>query len=244
MSGSSWKPWVAAMGLVMTVGGVAHARVVPMPAPTAVEQEARLTLWRQAIRKEDRLVDQGGGSEVLRAGLAADRGQLQKELLDVGILADGHAWPAGCLGFKNVLANRLASVKTAAGLDEWADWRHVYLVSCQVDASRNQQEWSPLVARALAQLPYETLQEWPSSINVGEFSSVLLRRVPDQAWTCMAAHVSDAVRQGLDRHEGLRYVARVCQVDDSVFGEGVSCMACGAHPRLSVGRTNEALVSL
>lgn len=211
-----------------------------VPLLSAVEKEAVLAVWRQGIRQHDRWADSAQAPEGVSEQLTRERRGTQKALLEAGVLSDGHAWPAGCSAFRQVLAQRLEALETPAGLDEWTDWRNTYLVSCQADAARDTAGWAPLVtARVSGLLAGDTAA---SGVPAWQVSTALLQGVPATAWTCMAAHMPEAVRQGLDRHEGLRYVARACQVADGVFGSAVACMACGPHPRLSVGRTTKALV--
>ena len=213
----------------------------PTPHVSAVEKEAVLAVWRQAIRQHERWADSARAPEGASEQLSRERQGTQKALLEEGVLTDGHAWPAGCRAFRQVLAQRLEAIEAPAGLDEWTDWRNTYLVSCQADAARDTAGWTPLVTARVEKMVGGS--DTASRLPAWKVSTALLEGVPASAWTCMAAHMPEAVRQGLDRHEGLRYVARACQVADGVFGSAVSCMACGPHPRLSVGRTTRALVS-
>lgn len=232
--------------LVLPTLGMAassQAQGEPTPLLTAVEKEAGLTQWRQAIRQVDRAAEAPSAPEALADALAQDRQGTQKQLLESGVLADEHAWPAGCSAFRQVLEERLQAIATPSGIDEWVDWRNVYLVSCQADAARDTAKWQPLLTQKLEALPPETVGRAFAGVSPAQMSHVLLGSLPTSAWTCLAVAMPEAVRLGLDRHEGLRYVARSCQVADSVFGSAVSCLACGPHPRLSVGRTTRAVVS-
>jgi len=236
MNPASWL-----LALVLAVGVTPSFASPPPTSPSTlsfVEKEAVVTQWARQVRDIDRLAEQPEAPEGLGDRLKADRQGTQDALLKEGVLADGHAWPAGCSAFRQVLNERLGALTTATGLSEWNDWRRVYVVSCQVDAATDIARWAPLFEQRVEQ---EGMA--PPSLPAWQVRQAVLEGVPVQAWTCMAAHVSEAVRQGLDRHEGLRYVARACQVSDQVFGAGVACLACGPHPRLSVGRTTRALVS-
>lgn len=234
----SSRSWLTAIAMAW-LAAPAFATPPVSPSPLSfIEKEVVLTQWSRQVREVDRWADQPDAPEGLEERLKADRQGTQDALLEQGVLADGHAWPAGCSAFRQVLNERLGALTTATGLNEWNDWRRVYVVSCQVDATADVARWATAFEQRVEQ---EGLA--PPSLSAGHVRQAVLEGIPAQAWTCMAAHVPEAVRQGLDRHEGLRYVARACQISDQVFGAGVSCMACGPHPRLSVGRTTRALVS-
>ncbi len=208
------------------------------PALTVLGKERVTSAWENTIKANDHQApppapnDADGGSE-----------DMPKRLTDAGVLADEHAWPAGCHAFRELLEGRWDSLKTPAQVNDWNDWRVVYVVTCQVDAVKNRDQWLPAITDVLGRLEPWTTQHLWAVVTPHQVAQSLLERVSPQALTCMAAHVPEAIRQGLDRHEGLRYVAKACMVSDTVFGSAVSCLACGAHPRMMVGRTTRALVS-
>lgn len=161
----------------------------------------------------------------MRLGIQMDLERFPAGLVAAGVLPEGddHAWTEGCSGFEEVLVHATHEIASPMGVEGWAEWRAVHRVMCgPIEDERGLLENT--FKRLSSQLPAaHSGLSWPS---------LVLDELRAEDWDCMASQVPDALRQGLDRHEGLKWVARKCRLEPSlVFGDAQRCSECTAHPR-------------
>lgn len=208
------------------MGWMAVATCPALATPsTAVEREHAWLAWSLNVDEIWRRWRMDELDETTLPGFKADMDRIPRALMEAGVLPEGddHAWTVGCSAFSESLFTALDQAVSPVVLEQWVQWRGVYRVMC----GPLEDERSHLKAALSRMAPL--LPPSPSSIS---WEGLLLDEVPSSTWECMADHVPVAFKEGLDRHEGLKLVARECGVDPGVvFGQAQRCEGCVSHPR-------------
>lgn len=215
-------------------------------AETAVGRELVRSDWYRTAQAIELRVRQGKVSQPFLAAYQQDRIQPLSALSQEQVLPDDHAWPSGCSSFGLVLEQTLDRVRTPQGMSRWLDWRMVHSVVCLSDKEQaaDDAHWAARVVAPLAVMQEWALAPFVRAVPLEAWVTQAIRPLPLSDLACMRAEWPQALRRGLDRHEGLRYMAKACGLSpEAVFGSTVKCDGCGGHPR-SVSRSlRRALVS-
>lgn len=206
-------------------------------AITPLAREKAWAQWQQASADLGRWERLRALPSPVQEALFSEAQGLEPALVEAGVLAHSHAWPAGCAPVQEILDGALAHAQTPLGMEAWRDWRAVYQVTCG-PAGPDLQEDVQALTQALERVRTTTLKDWTLPSHVDAW---FLGALPDAVWRCMRDQVPEALRSGLDRHEGLAFVARQCAVDpEEVFGEAVRCLDCAGHPQVPQRRLRQA----
>lgn len=189
------------------------------------ERESAWAAWHQAQDRIWVLWRTQGLQAHMQQGVEQDLERFPAALVAAGVLpaGDDHAWTEGCADFGQALAQATHDIVSPIGVEGWAHWRAVHRVMC-----------GPLDnERALIQATFDRMvPQWLGPSPTLSWASLVLDELEEEQWECMASQVPNALRQGLDRHEGLKWVARQCRLEPSwVFGDAQRCTLCTSHPR-------------
>lgn len=203
-----------------------------LPAPALAqgqnslqEREAAWSVWHQSSDaiwmkwRAELLPDK------VRQGVQEDMSRFPAQLVQAGVLpaGDDHAWTEGCAAFEGALVHATHEIASPMGVEGWREWRAVHRVMCGPIAHEH-----ALLASAFSRMVPDLLPA-PATLS---WASLVLEELPEEDWDCMASQVPAALRRGLDRHEGLKWVARQCRLEPSlVFGDAQRCNGCTSHPR-------------
>lgn len=175
-----------------------------------------------------------------------DKVSLEQALIARGVLTTPHDWPAGCSSFAEGLQQAIDRPMVPRAVEEWLDWVGVFRISCASEKAHGYEQ--ALEAGLSTQL--DRLDGWwttafSKAVTRQDVLATFLAKPTPEVQACLEQALPEALRQGLDRHEGLRHMANSCKVStEALFGRAARCHECGPHPRRRMSRITEALVGL
>lgn len=212
-------------------------------AKSAQGREVVWSLWARNQAEVDRRQRVDRWPTAFSKQVEQEKGSIESALIEQGVLTTTHDWPAGCTSFAQTLEQSLPTVLTPRDMEHWLNWMTVFRVSCSNDTERWEPVWRHGVANRLEAMGRWVTEPFEKAVARSDALDTFLNPLLPELSQCLVQAQPEALRQGLDRHEGLRFMATSCGVSSAVlFGSAAQCLECGPHPRRRLSRLSQALV--
>ena len=254
------RSWTVTLGLALILSStLAWAQPSPADAPvdvalsplrpgvsdTPVGREQVWSRWEMNLSAVELRVRQQAVPEAQKFLLDEERPDVEQALIARGVLTNPHDWPAGCSSFAEGLLLEMGKPQSPRSVEHWLNWLTVFRVQCHAEAGRYEPQWRQALGAQLDQMDGWSTATFSKAVPRQDALNTLLVEIQPALRTCLEQAQPEALRQGLDRHQGLRYMANQCRVStEAVFGRAARCSECGPHPRRKMSRLTEALVAV
>lgn len=254
------RAWVGALGLALVLcSGMAWAQSSLADAPvevtlsplrpgvseTPVGREKVWSRWEMNLSAVELRVRQQAVPEEQKFLLDDERPDVEQALIARGVLTNPHDWPAGCSSFAEGLLLEMGKPQSPRSVESWLNWLAVFRVQCNAEVGRYEPQWRQALGAQLDQMDGWSTAAFSQAVPRQDVLNTLLVEMQPALRVCLEQAQPEALRQGLDRHQGLRYMASQCKVStEALFGRAARCSECGPHPRRKMSRLTEALVAV